>query len=64
MPELETKNNEKIVAEEPVARIEDDDEDESDDEIPDLEDAGESIEDVTAVEKTPVLYCCARVLHK
>lgn len=40
MPELETKNNEKIVAEEPVARIEDDDDDESDDEIPDLEDAG------------------------
>lgn len=42
MPELaEVKQNEKVVAEEPVARIEDDDDDDSDDDIPDLEDASE-----------------------
>lgn len=44
MPELaEVQQNEKVVAEEPVARIEDDDDDDSDDDIPDLEDASKYI---------------------
>lgn len=63
MPELETKNNE-IVAEEPVARIEDDDEDESDDEIPDLEDAGKTNEDEHNSEGNAGINVCACGLHK
>lgn len=44
MPELAetTIESPAVVADEPVARIEDDDDDESDDTIPDLEDAGKS----------------------